>query len=60
MEDLCLQGPVYTSSKTMDKKELELMVLPFVKTMVSGRAKHADALNIDAPVPRSIPCCPLM
>ena len=28
MEELCLQGPVYTSAKTMSKQEIELLVLP--------------------------------
>lgn len=60
-EELCLQGPVYTSSKTMDKKELELLVLPFIKTLAMGHAAPGRGkLNIDTPAPRSIPCCPLM
>ena len=61
VDNLCLQGPVYTSARTMDKKELELLVLPFIKTMAMGRMQPTRGkLNIDAPMPRRIPCCPVM
>jgi GTPase SAR1 family protein len=60
-EELCLQGPVYTSSRAMTKKDLELLVLPFVKTLAMGRVEPARGkLNIEAPAARRVPCCPLM
>ena len=43
------------------QEELELLVLPFIKTLAMGHAAPGRGkLNIDTPAPRSIPCCPLM